>query len=224
MLRLLFVQMENILLLALRLSGVGAILIFKGVALGVCLAMRLGVDEDLEDWAVAHQNSLARVGIIKASCCCISIVMVQHGAIVVPLNATNNFSLVEQIEQTSSILSILTAWTNHRMHVERCHQLTSRFIIKEALTLLDLIGLVQRMRRMRMLLIPKNIKEFAICPLEQLLNIQFDPLGALLMRLLLVPHLVREVTFFIDILFIAFGANLLEAIGLRVFEFSAELL
>jgi len=163
--------MENILLLALRLSGVGAVLIFKGVTLGVCFAMGLGVDEDLEDWAVTHQNSLARVGIIKASCCCISIVMVQHRAIVVPLNATNDFSLVKQIEQTSSILSILTAWTNHRMHIQRRHQLTSRFIIEKALTLLNLIGLIQRMRRMRMLLISKNVKKFAICPLEQLLNI-----------------------------------------------------
>ena len=164
--RLLLVQMENILLLALGLSGVGAVLIFTGVTLSVCFAMRLRVDENLEDWAVAHQNSLARVGIIKASCCRISLMMIQHRAIVVPLNATNNFSLVKQIKQTPSILSILTAWTNHRMHIKRRHQLASRFIIEKALTLLNLIGLIQRMRRMRVLLIPKNVKQFAICPLQ----------------------------------------------------------
>jgi hypothetical protein len=143
-LRVLLVQMENILLLALGLSSVGAVLIFKGVTLGVCFAMGLRVDEDLEDWAVAHQNSLARVGIIKASCRRISIVMVQHRAIVVPLNATNDFSLVKQIKQTSSILSILTAWANHRMHIQRRHQLASRFIVEKALALLDLVCLIQR--------------------------------------------------------------------------------
>ena len=163
---LLLVQMENILLLALGLSSVGAVLIFTGVTLSVCFAMGLRVDENLEDWAVAHQNSLARVGIIKASCCRISLMMIQHRAIVVPLNATNNFSLVKQIKQTPSILSILTAWTNHRMHIKRRHQLASRFIIEKALTLLNLIGLIQWMRRMRVLLIPKNVKQFAICPLQ----------------------------------------------------------
>lgn len=44
------------------------------------------------------------------------------------------------------------------------------------------------------------------------------------MRLLLISYLVREISFFINILFIAFGAHLLEAVGLRVFEFSAKLL
>jgi len=44
------------------------------------------------------------------------------------------------------------------------------------------------------------------------------------MRLLLVSYLVREISFFINILFIAFGAHLLEAVGLGVFELSAELL
>lgn len=168
--RVLLVQMENILLLALRLSCVGAVLIFKGVTLGVCFAMRLRVDEDLEDWAVAHQNSLARIGIIKAYCCRISI-RIQHGAIVVPLNATNDFSLVKQIKQTSSILSILTAWTYHWMHIQRRHQLSSRFIVEKALTLLNLISFIQRMRWMRMLLIPKNIKKFSISPLQQLLDV-----------------------------------------------------
>jgi hypothetical protein len=57
------------------------------------------------------------------------------------------------------------------MHIQRRHQLASRFIVEKALALLDLVCLIQRVWRMRMLLISENVKKFAICPLEQLLDI-----------------------------------------------------
>lgn len=78
------------------------------------------------------------------------------------------------------MLRLFSSWRCHWVHVQSCHELASGFIIQEALALLDLVLLVKWMQWMRVLLITLNYEEFAICPLEQLLDVDFHFFALLL--------------------------------------------